>query len=96
MMPTARRAANASTSARRILVCLALLSCLALSPIALADGIAAAVGGAGGIEQHLDGFRVVRQVVVGGIGRSASGVADPCADNAGETPKLGVRSPEST
>lgn len=63
-MPTARRAANASTSARRILVCLALLSCLALSPIALADGEPAAWVGRTLRPVDSDSIRMVRERVV--------------------------------
>ena len=47
------------------------------------------------VEVDLDGFGVVPDTSVGGVGRFAAAVADPCAKDSVETPELGVRAPES-
>ena len=53
------------------------------------------VGDHGRIEVHLDRLDVVPEIVVFGVLRRPSRVADTGAENAGETPEPGVRTPES-
>jgi hypothetical protein len=47
------------------------------------------------VEIDLDGLGVVAEVVVGGVGRRAAGVPYPGADDAVDSPELGIRTPES-
>ena len=54
------------------------------------------VGDLGRIEIDLDGFAVIADVAVGGIGRAAARIAYPGTDDAWETPVPGVWTPEST
>ncbi len=53
------------------------------------------VGDHGRIEIHLDRLDVISEVVVRGVLRRPSRVPDTGAENAGETPEPGVRTPES-
>lgn len=48
------------------------------------------------VEVELDAFRVIANFVVGRVGRGAAGVADSRPLDSVKTPKLGVRSPESS
>jgi hypothetical protein len=47
------------------------------------------------VEIDLDGLGVVAEVVVCGVGRRAAGVPYPGADDAVDSPELGIRAPES-
>ena len=54
------------------------------------------VGDPARIEIDLDGLGMVSEAAVGGVLAGATAVADPCADDARQTPEPGVRTPEST
>jgi hypothetical protein len=53
------------------------------------------IGDLGGVEFHLDRFRMVADVLVVGVYRLAAGIADARPDDPGNAPEPGVRTPES-
>lgn len=53
------------------------------------------VGDLLGVEVDLEGFAVIAHAAVAWVFLASAGVADTGADDAFETPKLGVRAPES-
>lgn len=50
----------------------------------------------GGIKIERDRFRLIAKVVIGGVLLFAAAVADACAKDSVETPKLGVGAPKSS
>ena len=48
-----------------------------------------------GVENNLDSFGVVAEMVIGGIRLGTAGVSHPGANNAVDSPKLGIRTPKS-